>query len=202
MIKKLAPALVTLLIAASAQAAPVAGVSLSNVTTFTGDGPWSLGYRFTALNNISVTALGAYDLGGDGFLNAHQVGIWTAGGTLLASTTVTSANAFSNDFRYGAIASLALTAGQDYIVAASDFGGAGQDTYALTATITAAPAVQYVSSQYLRTSGLAFASVVGDSGGYFGGNFQYQDGTVPEPAPLALTGAALVALTLMRRRKA
>jgi len=85
----------------------------------------SLGFTFTADTNFNVTSLGYYDDLGDGFLTAHDVGIFQGDGAsgpgpLLASTTLaagTSGTLGPNDFRYQAIAPLTLTAGQTYTIA-------------------------------------------------------------------------------------
>ncbi|MFQ3220924.1 MAG: hypothetical protein ACI96W_003306, partial [Paraglaciecola sp.] len=86
------------------------------------------GYEFTATENVTVTALGVYDLAGctfrpapcaDGLLDAHEVGIWTDTGNLLASATVPAGISSERigQFRYININFQELTAGQNYIVA-------------------------------------------------------------------------------------
>ncbi|MFT6953822.1 MAG: PKD repeat protein [Glaciecola sp.] len=86
------------------------------------------GYEFTPTENVTVTALGVYDLAGctfrpapcaDGLLDAHEVGIWTDTGNLLAAATVPAGISGERigQFRYINIVSQELTAGQSYIVA-------------------------------------------------------------------------------------
>ena len=60
---------------------------------------FTLGYKFTTSEALSVNALGYWD---DGLGNNHQVGIWDSVGNLLTSTTVlgtdTGPRAFSVAF--------------------------------------------------------------------------------------------------------
>ncbi|HEY2709263.1 MAG TPA: PEPxxWA-CTERM sorting domain-containing protein [Caulobacteraceae bacterium] len=84
----------------------------------------SLGFTFTANQNLTVSSLGYFDDGGDGFLTAHEVGIYAGDGgdgpsSLLASTTLGAGQSGAlgaNDFRYQSIAPLALVAGQTYTI--------------------------------------------------------------------------------------
>ncbi len=48
----------------------------------------TVGYDFMVLNEITVTHLGYIDEGGDGLSFDHEVGLWSTGGSLLASVTV------------------------------------------------------------------------------------------------------------------
>src|SRR5512135_2603468 len=57
-------------------------------SVFQNTGTWTLGYSFSANSPISVVGLGVYDYLGNGLNVAHDVGLWNASGTLLASTTV------------------------------------------------------------------------------------------------------------------
>jgi hypothetical protein len=43
------------------------------------DGPFTIGFQFRTQTDIRVTALGAFDHLGDGFIDAHAAGIWTVG---------------------------------------------------------------------------------------------------------------------------
>ena len=58
------------------------------------DGPFTLGFRFCADSELTVTSLGAFDYLGDGLATAHMVGIWSLnGGAPLAVATVPSGSA-------------------------------------------------------------------------------------------------------------
>jgi hypothetical protein len=87
------------------------------------------GWEFSPTEDITVTALGVFDLSGctnpgvpgcpDGLVDNHEVGIWTTTGVLLGSTPVlpgTVAKRFGQ-FRYVKITPIDLSAGQSYVVA-------------------------------------------------------------------------------------
>lgn len=83
------------------------------------NGSFSLGWNFTLNSSISVTALGFYDDGKNGLVESHDVGIYDAGCNLVASTTVTNADALNGFFRYHNLASaVTLAPGQTYTIAA------------------------------------------------------------------------------------
>jgi hypothetical protein len=85
-------------------------------TSYT-DGSWTFGIDFTVgASNLTVSALGYYDDALNGFVNNHEVGIYNSTGTLLASTTVTSADPLTGYFRYDSITPIVLLAGQTYRV--------------------------------------------------------------------------------------
>ena len=126
--------------------------------------PHMLGYEFQVTGTVTVTSLGAFDAGLDGFGDTHVIGSWTtAGGTALATATLTpQAPGFvDGHFRYADIADVALTAG-NYVVAASNFSGA--DDYAWNPTgLSEAPGITYVSDRYDSGTGFVFPT---SSGGY------------------------------------
>jgi len=64
------------------------------------NGSWDFGINFSVNAPVTVTGLGYYDDFGDGFLHSHEVALYNAAGTLLASGTVTSADALAGNFRY------------------------------------------------------------------------------------------------------
>jgi uncharacterized repeat protein (TIGR01451 family) len=83
----------------------------------------TLGWEFQANSDICVTSLGFFDVGADGLLASHQVGLWTSGGTLLGSVIVTPGSALDDGFYYEVLASqIILTAGNTYRVAAHVLG--------------------------------------------------------------------------------
>lgn len=184
-----------------AGATPTSGITVSGGNEGIFDGPWTLGYQFKATGAITVTALGAYDLGGDGFAVSHDVGLWDASGNLLASTTVSSSDALTDMFRYHSISGVDLTAGETYYVGADNYGYGG-DPYLLDADITNSAGATYLTGAYNASDTLAFPVFTFDAHGYFGGNFQYgETSNVPEPASLGLIAAGMLGLTALRRKQ-
>jgi len=95
----------------------------------------TFGWEFTVSSPVTVGALGVFDVGADGLAAGHAIGLWTGVGTLLASTTITTANSTpvtstspSGDWRSMAIAPLTLAPG-DYVVGASYVSGDPDDLF-------------------------------------------------------------------------
>lgn len=179
-------------------------------STYNGDGPWSMGFQFTTgASPVTIDALGAFDLNSDGFINPHQVGLWDAGGTLLTSATVTSADVLlgvgsdGHGFRYASIAPIILAANSTFVVGASDFGSG--DAYAYD-PIGASfdPSISYDTSLYGFGPGLS--EPLSSSGviGWFGANVQVSSGSAPEVDPdgasLPLACLALLMCASYRRK--
>jgi hypothetical protein len=74
------------------------------------------GFEFTVNQSFTIGSLGVFDLGLDGLVESHLVGLFATSGTLLASTTVPAGTAapLINQFRYSAITPLTLAAGLNY----------------------------------------------------------------------------------------
>lgn len=70
---------------------------------------------------MTITGLGFFDVGSDGLLNDHEVGLWTNDGTLLANVTldntanIVSSTSVLGQWREVDIAPLALVPG-DYVL--------------------------------------------------------------------------------------
>ena len=74
--------------------------------------------------HIYLTRLGVYDAGGDGLVNAHQVGLWTSTGSLLISATVPPGTdaPLENGYRYVSVDPVALMPAH-YVIAAQFSAG-------------------------------------------------------------------------------
>jgi hypothetical protein len=168
--------------------------------TFNNGSGYSLGYEFHANSNMTVTQVGYF--ANPGLTETHNIGIYTAGGTLVTASTVTSADPLTVNFRYHALASsVTLTAGQDYFI----MGSSGVvDPYTFTPTaISTNAALTFLQSGFALGNSLAFPTVLNDiSNGYFGPNFQFTTAaSVPEPSTLTLCGLTAISGLAVAWRK-
>jgi hypothetical protein len=104
-------------------------------------GTFSLGWRFTANQDVSVSALGFYDANQDGLTTSHAVGIFDVETcTLLASTTVMPSDPLEGFFRFHDIAPIVLPGGADYYIASVT----GGEQYAVNVTtLNVNPAITF-----------------------------------------------------------
>lgn len=168
------------------------------------------GYRFRAESALEVTALGLYDVNGDGtgLTGGYDVHLWTDGGVLLSSVRVQGGtlSPIQNGFRFESIASVFLTAGSIYRVSV-DFGDdSGSPEFLFNpASMTTNAAFTILQSTGTATAGLTDFGLQGANDTFptspnaavVGGNIMFN--VVPEPGtgPLLLVGLALLA----RRRR-
>jgi hypothetical protein len=118
----------------------------------------TMGYEFHVHTDLTVGALGYYDVGSDGFIASHQVGLWEAAapGTLLGSVVIpsgTGATLGGLGYRYVSLTTpLTLTAGQNYRIGAQIFG----DAFLYGATFTLDPAIGFVQDRATGGPGLNY----------------------------------------------
>lgn len=194
----------TLLLSASASAVPV--LNVSGGTAFYLDGvATSVGWAFNAANAFTVDALGFYDVGQDGLVNSHSVGIFDSTGNLLVSTLVDTSSTLLDGFRYAAVSPVELSAGS-YTIAATFAVNEADLWLQNTSTPVMRSGFTYLGGRGGNSTTLAYPTipVSGLDPGLFGPNFS----VVPVPElsvigarlPLAMVWMGLLALGGRRRR--
>ena len=162
------------------------------------------GFSFSVDAPITVGALAFWDEGADGLGCSHDVGLWTAAGTLLRTVTVTTlspaAGSGSLDGRwlYEAVAPLPLGPGS-YVIGAFFRADDASDPARLGTTVASDAGAVFGEVRWLlQGAGAAFPAdaVAGIDAGFFGPNLLL----LPAPAPAGAMAAALALLLLARRR--
>jgi hypothetical protein len=173
----------------------------------------NFGWTFTTSEDRAVTALGLFDWQANGLADAHQVGIWDAGGSLVVSAVVQnqpltpSASAFG-DWRFANVSSTFLAAGS-YTIGAyypttlDAFVGSSNATEPVLS-----PASWLTFGQAMWTTGGSEFFTRPDvptsetfTPGFFGPNFL--SSSVPEPGAwlMLLVGFAAVGFAIRRSPK-
>jgi len=205
--KKLAAGLVTVLtlfsIAVTAEAMPVAGIISSTNPSIYNSESHSLGYKFTAMNDVTITALGFFDSYQDGFRADHLVGLWDENQTLLSSVKLSAGTGslLIDDYRYENINNtITLTAGKSYFIA----GTTASDAWVYqTDNIATDPNISYAGSYYALFTGydLVFPNSYASGNQYMTVNFLMEPAPVPEPSTILLFATGLAGLVSYRIRK-
>jgi hypothetical protein len=168
---------------------------------------YSLGYTFDTTDLINVSQLGFYNP--RGLTTDHEVGIFTIGGTLLASATVPAGSLTTVGdplFSYVPIAPLQLAANNTYEIV----GLTGTvDPYTWNpVALTTGPGITYGQGRFTQTNTLSFATQNDGNVGYWGPNFKYSTGQLivtPEFGSVFSLGGLLAAgcagVWIKRRRR-
>jgi hypothetical protein len=168
----------------------------------------TVGWSFTANDNLSVTSLGLWDeTPADPLGQTHRVGLWNSTGTLLGSVTIQTNSPLTGDFRYEAITPVALTSGSTYFLG-SEVSDPFSDFYTTGAgSIITAPEITFLNTaRNSSAGGFSFPSITGNGNGRFGPNFQFQVVSTPVPEPTSILsllslGTLGAASTLNRKLK-
>lgn len=168
--------------------------------------PFTIGWQFTVLTPISVTALGFFDANLNGLASSHRVGMWNSAGTLLGDGTVEggTTSPLTNQFRYDTIAPLLLGIGTYQIGAMFANGNDALVNTGAAINFADAPEINFIGATFTAGGGLNNPTVSGGPApGYFGPNFLFNAAAVvPEPNTLLLGMLALGVLGWSRRRQA
>lgn len=164
----------------------------------------TVGFNFTANEAMSITALGIWNA--DGSIDfSHEVGLWDAAGTLLASVVIGPQTSAAGTFVYADTSGITLTAGSNYAIGARYRLGETDNYISGASGVSVDPAITFLgANRSPNGSGFAFPSVSDGTGGRFGPNFQFEsvNGAIPEPASWAMMLAGFGAVGYaMRRRK-
>jgi len=163
------------------------------------------GYRFTPTANLTVLQLGVFDSDLDGLHDAHQVGIWTNSGDLLASATVPqgTTGTLMGSYRFVSITPLSLTQGVTYVLGAelgTIPGGTSDDR-----TLRVANASNAVFESRIGYGGDGRATATNQGFAFPAHSASLTSAVpnfiaVPEPGTALLLGTGLVWLGAGRRR--
>jgi hypothetical protein len=166
-------------------------------TTGTGTGG-TIGWTFEPLTEIRVTELGclqfyAHDQG------TVQVGLWTDGGTLLASNMVSATDLLVNSSVYQSIAPVVLSSNVVYRIGLHALSGTTPYPVASPpdGAFTMSSDIQ-LKSAVTAASDFAFpVNNLGDGSMLVGPNFLY-NWTIPEPSVVTLLGLGGLGLVMRR----
>lgn len=171
--------------------------------------PLVIGFQFSTNQNMTVSSLGYYDDGGDGFLNSHQIGIFNSVGTLVASATVSAGtgDALNGNFRYVDISPVLLPHSQTFTIAAT--AGNSNDAWAYGTIggtlvgLTVDPAINIASTagrfSYPADGALYYPTDSYIYSIYAGPDFQFDVIPIPEPGTFGLLGLAMAPVLLLSR---
>jgi hypothetical protein len=162
----------------------------------------TLGWRFQLNSPVTLTTLGVYDHLQDGFVEPHEVGLWTSTGTLLADGILGTgaSGTLLNSFRYVDVPDVTLPIG-NYVLGAHFIAQFAEPFSDANLALVTHPFVAY-QGRNSAGPGFQFPSNFLDASGFnfITSNFQFQ--LVPEPSASVISGLGVLILAFRRRRAA
>lgn len=139
-------------------------------STLRNDFGGNVGFAFTPTRSLTVSSLGRWVVSGNS--QAHVVGIWNAGGTLLGSVTVNCSGATPGQYFYVTLGTpITLASGTQYYFGSAESSGGDQWYDAFAATSTSDLTVDYAA--YGIGTAPPFGDGVGGAYAYVPVNFLY-----------------------------
>ncbi|HNU31696.1 MAG TPA: hypothetical protein PKN00_21065 [Sedimentisphaerales bacterium] len=190
--------------------AALAGVALYDVTGTPSASPAeesNHGWEFVANTSITVTHLGLFDYGDDGFEIDRPIGLFRLSDAFLLTSGVIHAgtvDTLADGFRYIDTPDVTLVAGETYVVSFFSASSAYSDLMftSMVDSMTVDPAITYVQARWAHDVALAIPA---NPTIYWriGPNFLFTEGAPAVPVPgavaLGVLGAGLVGW--MKRRR-
>ena len=157
------------------------------------------GWEFTVNTNILLTHLGLYDLDLDGFILAHDIGLFrVSDGALLASGTMSAGTGdpLIDNFRYIDVVDVPLVTGENYVLSYYSATGSGDFVVTNGEGEVFAPEINWVTGRWGAGAGGLILPPNSTGDDRYGPNFQF----VPTPGAIFLFAVAGLAARRRRRR--
>jgi hypothetical protein len=166
---------------------------------------FTIGWAFDVTTSVNVTALGVWDEASNGLNEAHDVGLWAADATLLASTTVPAGLAADSavasavglgQWLFEDIPALTLAPGHYLIgsVAGNDDFRTFEESIALNPALANLDSGKFAVGAVLQFPALDETAQNPSDFSLFGPNLLIEAERVPAPATLLLLGLGLLGL--------
>lgn len=164
------------------------------------------GWKFTVSGEITLTHLGLYDRGANGFEIDHPIGLWRlSDSALLASGTMSAGTVDTalNDFRYIDVLDVDLSVGVDYVIGYYSDSGLADRNILKADDLQVNPAIDIVVRRWDIAGQFQMPANVYEWDPYggepyapdcFGPNFQF----IPEPGTILLLSLGCL---FLRHRK-
>lgn len=176
----------------------------------------TLGWEFTLSSAQTVTQLGLFDVGADGFVENHRVGLWSLAGASLGEVTVTSAStamastSTAGVWRFASLGSAINLGPGTYVIGADYMTGLDRVMTNTNAPITMS-GLTFVRGRFVtlgsETAGFDFPdNTFSTSGGHFGPNLVFGNAPAltPEVPGIVMVVPMLLAvggMALYKRKK-